>query len=266
MIIFFYGSDSYSRDRRIEGILKEYEKKYSGFSRDTFDLEEEGEFKKLNDFAAQMLIFDNKKLAVLKNAFSGDPKSLKDFFKKYLNIKEITLIISEKKSAPPELKSVLAKSFLIEKFEQLKGEKLKFFIQREAQRKEIKLSPQAIYFLVNYFQGNIYGVVNEIEKLGLAFGNKEIKTADLFEVENYKESPNIFSFINSVVGDWGISRKITALEELFLSQEESVKVFNILAAGKRLSLEMLEKLADYDIAVKSGKLDYDEVLLDLALS
>jgi hypothetical protein len=32
------------------------------------------------------------------------------------------------------------------------------------------------------------------------------------------------------------------------------------------SVEEAALLADYDVAVKSGKLDYEEVLLDLALS
>jgi len=266
MVIFLYGSDSYSRSKRLQEILKEYEKKYSGFSRDVFDLEEEEGFRKLNDFASQMLIFDNKKLAILKNAFSFDLKELRDFLKKYLEVKDITIIISEEKVAPPELKPVLGKSFLTEKYEQPKGEKFKFFIQQEAKKIGVKLSPPAVHFLADSFQGNIHGVVNEIEKAGLAFGDKEVKTSDLFEVGNYKESPNIFSFVNLAVSEGGVSKKITFLEELFLGQEEPAKVFNFISASKRISREMLEKLADYDVAVKSGKLEYDEVLLDLALS
>ncbi len=60
--------------------------------------------------------------------------------------------------------------------------------------------------------------------------------------------------------------KIEALEELFFAREEPAKIFNILASRNYLSPEMLKKLADYDVAVKSGKMDYDEVLVDLALS
>ena len=266
MIIFLYGPDSYRRGKRLGNILEEYKNKHSGFSRDVFDLSEEGEFERLKDFAGQMLIFDSKKMAVLKDAFDADPKLLRDFFKKYLDTKEITILISEEKAAPAELKTILSKSYLIEKFEELKGEKFKFFIQKEAREKGVNLSQQAAYFLADSFNGNILGAVNELEKLGLAFGNKEIKTADLFEVGDYRQSPNIFSFINSVAGGWNIPQKIAALEELFLAQEEPAKVFNFLAAGKRLQLDLLEKLADYDVAVKSGKLDYDEVLLDLALS
>lgn len=265
MIIFLHGPDFYRRGKRLNNILEEYKNKHSGFSRDFFDLSEEGEFERLKDFAGQMLIFDSKKLAVLKNAFGADPKLLRDFLKKYLNAEEITLVLSEDKAAPAELKTVLSKSFIMEKFEELKGEELRAFIRKEAQKREVNLSPQAIYFLADSFDGNVLSAINEVEKLGLAFGNKEIKTADLFEVGDYRQSPNIYSFINSVSAGWGVSKKLAALEEIFLAQEEPAKIFNFLAAGKQLSPEMLNKLADYDVAVKSGKLDYDEVLLDLAL-
>ncbi len=60
-------------------------------------------------------------------------------------------------------------------------------------------------------------------------------------------------------------QKITALERLFIGQEEPVKIFNILASQNRLPIGLIQKLADYDAMVKSGRIDYEEVLLDLAL-
>ena len=55
------------------------------------------------------------------------------------------------------------------------------------------------------------------------------------------------------------------LEKLFISSEEPAKIFNILAGLDRLPDELIRRLADYDIAVKSGKLDYEEILLSLVL-
>jgi DNA polymerase III delta subunit len=129
----------------------------------------------------------------------------------------------------------------------------------------VGLSAQAAYFLADSFKGDVQGAINEIEKISLAFPGKTAEISDLFAVGEYKQSSNIFSFINSISSDYSVSRKIPALEEIFLSQEEPAKIFNIISAGKRLSPETLDKLADYDIAVKSGKLEYEEVLVDLAL-
>jgi DNA polymerase III delta subunit len=266
MIIFLYGPDSYRRKKRLDEIVEEYKKKHSAFSREYFDLSEEGEFEKLREFAGQMLIFDSGKLAILKNVFDCEENGVKDFLKRFIADKSVTLIISENKNAPAAFKALLSKAFLSEKFEELGGEKLRAFLKMEAESRGISLSPQAVYFLADSFKNNVQGAINEVEKAGLAFSGKPVEISDLFKVGEYRQSPNIFSFINFISSGSSVSGKITALEEIFLSQEEPAKIFNILSAGKRLSLEMLNKLADYDIAVKSGKLEYEEVLVDLALS
>jgi DNA polymerase III delta subunit len=265
MIIFLYGPDSYRRKKRLDEIAGEYKKKHSSFSREYFDLSEEGKFEKLREFARQMLIFDSGKLAVLKNVFDCEDKRLKDFLKRFIADKSVTLIISEDKSAPAGLRPLLSKAFLAEKFEELGGEKLRAFLEKEAQTRGVNLSPKAAYFLADSFKGDVQGAINEIEKISLAFPGKTAETSDLFAVGEYRQFPNIFSFINSISSGSSVSGKITALEEIFLSQEEPAKIFNIISAGKRLSPEMLDRLADYDIAVKSGKLEYEEVLVDLAL-
>jgi len=45
-------------------IVEEYKQKHSNISLERFDLEEEGEFERLKDFASQMSIFGSKKMAV----------------------------------------------------------------------------------------------------------------------------------------------------------------------------------------------------------
>jgi len=264
MIIFLYGADSYRRKKRLDAIVGEYKKKHSSFSMERFDLAE-GEFERLKEFAGQMLIFDSAKLAILKNVFDFEGKELKDFLKKFIDSKEITLMISEEKSVPAGFKALAAKAFLSEKFDELSGEKLKSFLKKEAESMGFDLSAPAAHFLAESFKGSVQGAINELEKLSLVFPGKSVGVAELISVGEYRQAPNIFSFINAVSAGWPVSRKITALEEIFLNQEEPAKIFNILAAGKRLSFETINRLADYDIAVKSGKLEYDEVLVDLAL-
>ena len=109
MIIFLHGFDSYRRQKRLNVIADEYRKKYSDLSCDFFDLENPEEFLRLKEFSGQRLLFDNKKMAVLNNVFEIETKESKDFFKKYLDSEDFTILISEEKLPPKELEFMIKK-------------------------------------------------------------------------------------------------------------------------------------------------------------
>ncbi len=270
MIILLYGPDSYRRQKKLNKIIEEYRKKHSGLSCEYFDLGNAGESLKLKEFSAQLLLFDNKKLAILKNLYEADLKEFKDFLKSYLGSKDFTILISEDKVLPPELNFVKKKAFLAEKFENLKGDKWQAFIQREIKERDMALVPKAFDFLVEEYKNDVWGLINELEKLDLFFwGQLERKNLDLKDMEKvgdyYYKSPNIFGFMNTVIRKGDLVQKTIALEKLFIGQEEPAKIFNILASLKRLPAKLIQELANYDVMVKSGKMGYEEVLLDLAL-
>lgn len=266
MLIFLYGADSYRRQKRLNKILGEYRNKYSNLSCDYFDLEDAGELSRLKEFAAQMLIFDNKKLAVLRGVYEADKKGIKEFLKRHQGSKDFTILISEEKRPPAEFKPLLKKSFSMEEFKKLEGDVWYLFMQKEMRERNLSLTLAVINFLAEVFKGDTWGLVNELDKLSLLPRDLILDLEKLKKIGSYPyQSPNIFTFINMVIGGRLPSEKITALEKLFIGQEEPVKIFNILASLKRLPDKLIRKLADYDIMVKSGKLDYEEVLLDLAI-
>ncbi len=274
MIIFLYGLDSYRRQRKLNKIVEEYKQKHSDISLGYFDLEEEGEFEKLKDFAGQMSIFDSSKLAVLRNISKAESDKMKEFLKNYFSSENLTILISEN-SISGEFESLLKKAFLTEKFDELNAEKLKFFAEKEIQNRGVLISDSALDFLVENFRGDIWGFINELEKLillksqtiaDLTRTNAEINISDVKNAGDYSyEAPNIFDFINSVARDSSPGQKIANLEKLLLRQEDPAKVFNIMASSRYLSKDLVKKLADCDILVKSGKLDYEDVFLSLAL-
>lgn len=267
MVIFLHGKDSFRRQKKLAKIAEEYRSRHSGISRDFFDLEIPGEFSRLKEFGGQMQMFGGSKLAVLRNAWEAEAPEMKEFLKKNMDSKDFTIVISEEKSAPAELKTLLKKSFLTEEFKELKGEEWRAFVLKEAARRNLKVSPRALSFLARTFEGDGWGLSNELDKLGLFSKNGSIDEKDLASVGGYAyESPNIFGFINAVMWNSPRFNKVTLLEELFIGQEEPVKIFNIMASLSRLPKDLLKKLAECDVKVKSGKLDYEEVLLDLALS
>jgi len=266
MLILLYGKDSYRRQKKLTSIIEEYRKKYSTLSMDYFALENADEFLRFKEFSRQLMIFDNKKMAVLKNASIAEPKELREFLKKYLNDENFTILISEE-IIPAELKYLAKKAFLLEKFDPLGGDKWLFFIQKEAKQRNISLTSQAINFLALAFENDGWGLINELNKISLVNSKAPLDINALRKVSYYNyESPDIFDFINSVTRNFSLSQKIIELEKLFIIDEEPVKIFNIMASLKWLSKNLIKKLADYDVMVKSGKIDYEEVLLDLSLS
>jgi DNA polymerase III delta subunit len=278
MIVYLYGPDSYRRQKELNRIIEEYKQKYSNLSYNYFDLENPEEFSRLEEFSGQLLIFDNQKLAVLKNIFNVELEKIKKFLNTYLNDKSFTLLISEEDVPPPALNFLVEKAFLIKSFEYLKGDKWRFFIQKEAQKRNISITPKALNFLAEAFEGDTWGLINELDKIGLikkqminadSSADKHrylIDVSDLEKIGDYRyETPNIFEYINAISKGGSLSKRIVALEKLFLAQEEPVKIFNIFASLKFLPARLIQKLADYDAMVKLGKLDYEEVLLDLVL-
>jgi len=266
MLIFLYGPDSYRRQKKANFIIEEYRHKYSNLSLDYFDLEIPEDFLRLQEFSAQMLIFDNKKLAVLKNAFAIDLKILREFLKKYVKSEDLIVLISEDNS-PAELKSVIGKAHSAEKFELLEGDKWRFFIQKEAKQRNVNLTSQAVIFLSRVFENDVWGLINELDKISLTLQKSQIDAADFKKISDYdSESPDIYKYINAVSGNWPIEEKVINLEKLFIANEGPAKIFNYMASSRYLPQELIKKMADYDVMVKSGKIDYEEILVDLALS
>jgi len=136
-------------------IVEEYKQKHSNISLERFDLEEEGEFERLKDFASQMSIFGSKKMAVLKNISEAEPEKIKEFLKNYFNSENLTVLISEN-SVPNGFESLLKKAFLTKKFDELNAEKLKFFAQKEIQGRGVLISDSALDFLAQNFRDDMW--------------------------------------------------------------------------------------------------------------
>ncbi|MFA4827507.1 MAG: hypothetical protein WC596_04665 [Candidatus Shapirobacteria bacterium] len=267
MIILLYGPDSFRRSQKLKEIIKNYKQKQSLFSVEFFDLKEDEELPRLKDFINQQLIFEGKKMAVIENAFGLDDKNLK-VFNEFLKInaknENVVLVISDDNELPKELEFLLEDAFSKQEFSNLDGEKIKFFIKSESKKRGIEFSDSAINFLAVFFKDNTWGLVTEIDKLEFFYKpGKKIDISDIEKAGEFFDSPNMFNFVNAVSRNWHSAEKLKSLEGLFLSHEDLVKVFNILASRPFLKFELVKKMADYDVLIKSGLLDYETALLDL---
>ncbi|MDP2598771.1 MAG: hypothetical protein Q8P49_03000 [Candidatus Liptonbacteria bacterium] len=281
MIIFLYGPDDYRREQKKKWYVSEFAKKYSGLSIGAFDVLEDGSTRLttgggldgLKVFLRSQSIFEKKKLAVVENGFDDSVRDeLAGILKPLPGEKNTTILISERKAPVKILNFLLEKPVISEEFQNLIGADLEMFARAEAKKLGFTLDNFAVQFLAQVYAGNTWGLVTELDKLanfkqthgqihGQTHGQSAITRRDLDQFD-LEVAPNYFAVLNSLKsGD--VRSRLWALEKMFAMGDPPPKIFNILASQWK---EKISQLANYDLMVKSGKLEYDDVLVDLIIS
>lgn len=274
MIIFLYGPDDYRRTQKKRAVIAEFVKKRSDIGLEMFDFESRNAPAAAEQFLRTQSLFDAPKLAILENAFELETKQLSRFLKPFLDAKESTVLISEKDKPVKALAFLLEKPAISQKFETLAGAEWLAFVKTSAKEQGVDLAPAAAQFLANVFAGNTWGLMTELEKLaglsgvhadtahitGKAAG-KLIDKSDLaaFDLE---VAPNYWALMNGLKS-FDMKNRLYAFESILALSDPPAKIFNILAAQWQ---EKTPHMAEYDLAVKSGKVDYEEALVDLLVS
>jgi DNA polymerase III delta subunit len=261
MIIFLYGPDDYRRSEKKRSIMAEFSKKRSEIGLGVFDLEEKTAVESLDEFLKTQSIFEMAKLVVLENAFALEASKLAKLLKPFVEEKNITILIAEKDKPLKALAFLLDKPVLAQKFETLVGAEWTAFILTEAKKNDVKLTIAAAQFLGTIYSGNTWGLITEIEKLrGFKSGGLiDKKDLDIFDFE---VAPNYWGLINGLK-NFDIRNRLYAFETMLAGNDPPAKIFNILASQWQ---EKTPHMAEYDLAVKSGKVDYEEALVDLLIS
>jgi len=259
MFIFLYGPDDYRRAQKKKWFIAEFVKKHSGLGLGYFDLEADDSADKLQEFVRSQSIFQKAKMAVIENASEMEPAKLSKLLKPFLNEKNTTVLLSERDKPVKALSFLIEKPSLSQKFENLDGSAWIDFVHSEAKRFGVELEDAAAQFLGTVYQGNSWALVTEIEKLSALKSSINKKDLDALDLE---AAPNYWALLNGLKS-YDVRTRLYALEKLFAINDPPAKIFNIIAAQAG---EKIPRMAEYDLAVKSGKLDYEEVLLDLAIS
>lgn len=257
MIIFLYGEDSYRRLKKLNDILRAYREHHGRLSEDRFDLSQGGETSKLKEFIANQSMFDPAKLVVLENIFDSEDKSeLRKTFKENLESGDLTVVASSDKAPLAEFKFLLKEPVKFQEFKPLSGREFISFIKKEAEERNLKLLPETMEYLTQGFEGDSWGIITELDKLALSSDQAglEVKLGD-----------NFYQLLNVLKGGGDKRERIVSLEMLLSgNKEDPARVFNSLAFYPQ-GREAAIIFADYDVAVKSGRLDYEEALTDFAL-
>ncbi len=259
MLIFLHGPDAYRRERKKREYTGQFAKKYSAIGVAVFDFTEDGAEGKLREFLRNQSIFEPRKLAVLENAFADFTKARAAILKEYKEEKMATLLLSEEKKPADAPAFLLKEPVLAVSFEYLKAAEWKKFAEEEAERLGVSLASDALALLAEAYEGDTWRLITELEKIA-SLGKTTIQKKDLdgLDIELAPAFWDIFQGLKSA----NVRERLAALQTLFSMNEPAGKIFNMLAYQFP---EKLDVMAHYDIAVKSGKLEYEEVLLDLAI-
>jgi len=267
MIIYLYGPDSYRRQKNLRELIGAYKNKYQEIDLLIVDLEAVPEdWVKVRDFLSQPSMFVESKVAVVKESNRGNKKEWVEILKKYLEAEKTFVIISDYDEPNKEFNFLLKPPVQFHFFGELEDRLLEVFFKKEAGLRNLVFSEDAARFFVNYiksFSNRSWLMVNELEKLSLANFKNPITLQALKLVIDWAETYEVFRIARELINSRTIKERLRFLERFFLQGVSLSYAFNSL--GFQAKGETLLRLADYDVAIKSGKLDYDEALFDFAI-
>ena len=260
MIIFFNGPDDYRREEGKNRVIAEFIKKHSRFGVESFDLEYEEARALFMEFLRNESIFTEQRLAVLTNPLTvAEDEKVRTELQKIASRDGITALLSTSDDPPKTMDFLFGKTVLHRRFVYFKGPGWNEFIRSEAGKRGMQLEIGAIGLLAEVYLGNTWGLITELDKVSCLGGSIKKEALDSLGLEVLPDYWTTFSGLKSRT----IAPRIMALERLFQLNEPPLKIFNILASQWK---EKTKEMAEYDFAVKSGKMDYEEALLDLAIS
>jgi len=267
MIIFLYGPDSYRRQEKLRDIISDYKKKHSSFSIEHFNLEHKDAFSLLKDFVQAQSLFGDLKLGVVYRGTELEKEAKKEYIallKENIKTKDPVLVLIEEKKPTKEFSFLLEKPILSQDFEALTWVRFKAFFAEEAGARGLQFDRESEDLLLRTCNGDAWTLITELEKLAL-LDEKKITTAVL-KAHLYASLPaHTFSMIYEMRNARRIGDRLAILEELLSRSEDSGMIFNVAAASPYGDPEFKRRVADYDVMVKSGKLEYEEALTNLAL-
>lgn len=248
MIIFLYGKDSYRLKQNLDKIVDEYKKKYSGLALSVLDLNETGDFAKLEDTVKTVSFFDEKRLIVLKNAFN-ETKKIAELIKTWdlANDKQRILVFAENTDdtqlakQSKELFVLLTTAPNMTKCtEPLEGKQLESWVAKEFKSAGAEAEPAAVKKLISFVGSDTWHLGQEIIKLanykgrprfteGGPWGSSSMITPeDINLLVCPKEDLNIFQIVDVVAGKNKL-RAISLLYNHLWAGEDPYYIFSILA-------------------------------------
>lgn len=203
MLFLLYGPDTYRSRQKLKEIVDEYRGNYkSGLNLKILDFKDE-KFEKLQEENQSISLFKEKKLVILKNAFSNQEfkeKFLKET-EKFTDLKDIILFYEEKEIALNDsLLKFLKEKAKTQEFQLLTGQKLKTWVKKEFEKYGFNPAQQVIDTIIIFIGSDSWHISNEIQKLAAYKSNKknlEITLEDVKTLVKPQIDINIFKTVDA---------------------------------------------------------------------
>ena len=262
MIILLYGSDSLRAQQKLNEIIEQYKKTNKvGLSLKFFDLKDQ-EFEKIKGELQSVSMFKEKKLLVLKNAFSNN-----DFKEKFLkeaenieNTEDVIVFYEDKEIKSEEaLLKFLKNKAKIQEFPLLVGLKLKNWITEEFKKNGMRISGQVLDVFIFYIGNNVWQLSNEIKKVSIykkGTKNLEISLEDIKKLIKPQIETDIFKTIDAVAARQK-KEALKLIHKQLDEGEEPSKIFSMINYQFRnlLSIKsLIENNKPYAVILKNSGL------------
>jgi hypothetical protein len=257
MVTTLYGPDSYRRLRKLNELVNFFIQKRGAYSHERLSLDGEEDFVRLRGFINTPSMFGPKKLLILDNPFEySEAKELKKILRDNTDTNNTNIIVNTEEKFSSSFKFLTEPPNIFYEFKKLGGRELDKFIKEEVSRSGIELKLSDVIQIKEVFGSDTWRIVTELERLSLA---SDINIKDEGARADY------FSNLNDIKQGTTVGQRLTALEELMSgARYDAERLFNGLAFRLNSELEA-EMYADYNAATRAGRLDYEEVLVAIAL-
>jgi DNA polymerase III delta subunit len=258
MILSLIGPDDYRREKRRRFLVEEFRKKYGLHGVEKFIVSNKEGREKFHELVISPSLFSPKRLAVLEGAFEVEDKDFLSDLKRVSADPTMWVFVSERDKVPAIFKFITKPPATFEEFPFLESEGWKKFVFEEAKSRGVVFEPEAFRVFLRSYENDTWRMATELDRLSSKGG--VIKTKDLNRLDG-QAAFNLWGALTQLRGSI-LSQRLYTLEKIFMNQEPAAKIFNIMAAQAGGGTA---RFAEYDVAIKSGKLEYEEVLLDFVL-
>jgi DNA polymerase III delta subunit len=268
VIILLFGSDSYRRGAKLRELLLAYKNKHQEIDWLFSDLEEEPEsWVRARDFLRQPSMFVDSKVLVVKGISVPKEKEWLDVLKWTVQAEKVFVLASEEKKPDGPFAFLAEAPVSVQEFNDLEGAALRKFLEQEAKKLgQVFTAPALDYFykMILQEEETSWLAVRELQKISLCGLRQPILLNDLRQIIEYRTKTKVFDGAKKILSERNVGEKLRVLEILFLAKEAPAYIFNSL--GYQAKGDDVLRLADYDVAIKSGRLDYEEALTDFVIS
>ena len=267
MLIFLYGPDSYQRNNKLQELIGVYKSRHKDMDIFSADLNEKPNlWSNVRDFLKQPSMFVSSKVAIIKEGAALDDKDWIAVLKTYLDDDKIFLLLSDLKAPKKKLSFLLKPPVKSQQFGEPQGAHLERFVTEQLKEHNLCFSAEAKQFFVSYLAFNTdrsWLCVKQLAKTEMARFSEPVSLHDIQLIIPWSADEKMFFATKKLISAHTLPARMMFLEKLFLREESSSHVFNLLAYQARG--EDALKLADYDVLRRSGKLEDEEALLGFGL-